>query len=155
MQWRRLHPCDNQVLDGHSHRLRRLRSAFLNLFCWVILMGLDIVPENKKSFRFEGSVCWVFAFIERKKYYQECIPVECVLTTAVSSARCQYSVHFLSGPMCSRSGLCPGGLCPAGALSRVETPRRGQTPVKTLPSLAVGKKNRFFFFTMRGTLHGD
>ena len=34
-----LYPCDNQVLDGHSHRLRRLWSAFLNfsveLFPWA------------------------------------------------------------------------------------------------------------------------
>ena len=56
---------------------------------------------------------------------QECFPVECVPTAAVAATRCHY--RGLGRP--------PGGRPP---LQR-QTPPCGQTLLKTLPSLAVGK----------------
>ena len=53
---------------------------------------------------------------QKRDIKQECIPVECVPTAAVSVTRCHYQGGCLSGRgICREGGLClDGGLCPEG-----------------------------------------
>ena len=71
----------------------------------------------------------------------ECIPVGCVPTATVSATRCQYQGCGLpSGGVWPLKGDLPQG---RGLL--IPTVNR-QTPLKTLPSLAVGKYVRGYIF---------
>ena len=91
--------------------------------------------------RFKGNVLpWTFQ-------EQECIPVGYVPTTAVATTRCRFlGVTVRRGALSRgvsvwRWGLCTkGGLClDAASVHEERPPVDRQTPVKILPSLAVGK----------------
>ena len=72
----------------------------------------------------------------RYKYHahKECI-VGCVPTAAVAITRCQF---MMSGDM-----YLPGGVSVQGvSLQMEDLPVDRQTPVKTLPSRAIGKYER-------------
>ena len=74
----------------------------------------------------DWSMATLIMLIYENLFQQECIPVGCVSTVAVTTTRCQYRGVFLQ-----RGGLATGYPSPP-LVNR-------QTLLKTLPSLAVGK----------------